>query len=228
MDWAVRARDQVLSVVAADLIPLYLDMFLLQVAGAFDALAQVTANALNVHVQGTSPSWRTKKWLNELGGSHPLLASVMASGSPHRDALEIISLLRNSIHESGLPTVGMATSINGPTRTTVRTPRGSYVAKAFREAIDRLGGAEVWGVQALIPGTTTIDPLVFIDPALIGALRALNALMTATPVEAFPDVDPTQLRNRPTSDNGPSDPWSKWTRDRVLLLLGLRDEVDKF
>jgi hypothetical protein len=228
VDWAVRSRDQVLSVVAADLIPFYLDMFLLQVGGAFDALAQVTAHALGVHVQGTSPSWRTKRWLKELAISHPSLAAVMAPGSPHRDALEIISLLRNSIHESGLPTVGMATTIHGPTRTTVRTPRGSYAAQAFREAIARLGGADVWGVRTLTPGTTTMDPLVFIDQALVGAMRALNELMTATPVEAFPDVDPAQLRDGSKLGNGPSDPWSKWTRDRVLLLLGLRDEVDGF
>ena len=152
----------------------------------------------------------------------------MAPGSIHRDALEIISLLRNSIHESGLPTVGMAKSIHGPTQTSIRTPRGRYAAQAFTEAIDRLGGTEVWGVQTLIPGTTTIDPLVFIDQALISALRALNAVMAATPVESFPNVDPAQLRDGSRSENGPSDPWSKWTRDRVLLLLGLRDDVDGF
>lgn len=61
VDWAVRSRDQVLSVVAADLIPFYLDMFLLQMSGAFDALAQVTAQGLGVHVQRASPSWRTKR-----------------------------------------------------------------------------------------------------------------------------------------------------------------------
>jgi len=129
VNWAIRARDQVLSVAAADLIPLFLDMFLLQMSGAFDALAQVTAQALGVGVKGTSPSWRTKRWLNDLATCHPGLAAVMTSGSPHRDALEIVSLLRNSIHESGLPTVGMASTVHGPTRTTVRTPRGTYAAQ---------------------------------------------------------------------------------------------------
>jgi hypothetical protein len=97
----------------------------------------------------------------------------MLPGSPHRDALEIVSLLRNSIHDSGLPAVGMATSTHGPTRTTVRTPRGSYASQAFREAIDRLGGNDAWGVQTLVPGTTTIDPLVFIDQVLIAALTLI-------------------------------------------------------
>lgn len=152
----------------------------------------------------------------------------MAPGSPHRDAVEIISLLRNSIHDSGLPTFGMASSIHGPTRTTARTPRGSYAARAFSEAVDRLGGNEAWGVQTLIPGTTTIDPLIFIDQALVAALKALNALMTVTPVEAFPDVDPTKLRDGSRSDSGPPGPWSRWSRDRILLLLGIREEVDGF
>lgn len=226
VEWTIRARDQVLSVVAADLIPFYLDMFLLQTSGAFDALAQVTGRGLGVHVKGTSPSWRTSRWLNELQTSHPALAALMLPGSPHRDALEIVSLLRNSIHDSGLPAVGMATSTHGPTRTTVRTPRGSYASQAFREAIDRLGGNDAWGVQTLVPGTTTIDPLVFIDQVLIAALRALNALMTVTPVESFPGIDPNKLRDGTRSGNGPRDPWSQWTRDRVLLLLGIRDEVD--
>lgn len=228
VDWTVRARDQVLSVIAADLIPFYLDMFLLQMSGAFDALAQVTAQGLGVHVQRTSPSWRTKKWLDALASSHSSFAAVMAPGSPHRDALEIISLLRNSIHDSGLPTFGMASSIHGPTRTTVRTPRGSYAARAFSEAIDRLGGKEAWGVQTLIPGTTTIDPLVFIDQSLVAGLKAMNALMTVTPVEAFPGVDPTRLRDGSRSGNGTRDPWSQWSRDRILLLLGIRKEIDAF
>jgi hypothetical protein len=215
-------------VVAADLIPFYLDMFLLQMSGAFDAIAQVTAQGLGVHVQRTSPSWRTKKWVEGVETSHPSLAAVMSLGSPHRDALEITSLLRNSIHDSGLPTFGMASSIHGPTRTTVRTPRGSYAARAFSEAIDRLGGKESWGVQTLIPGTTTIDPLVFIDQALVAGLGAMNALMAATPVEAFPGVDPTRLRDGSRSGSGPGDPWSQWSRDRTLLLLGLRKEIDAF
>jgi len=228
VDWAVRSRDQVLSVSSADLIPFCLDMFLLQMSGAFDALAQVTAHGLGIHVKSTSPSWRTKRWLEELVGSHPSLAAVMRPGSPHRDALEIVSLLRNSIHDSGLPTFGMASSIHGPTQTTVRTPRGSYAARTFSEAIDRLGGKEAWGVQTLIPGTTTIDPLVFMDRALVAALKALNALMTLTPFHTFPSVDPTKLRDGSSSGNGPRDPWSQWTRDRILLLLGIREEVDAF
>ncbi len=228
VEWAVRARDRVLSVVAADLIPFYLDMFLLQLSGAFDALAQVTAQGLGVYARLRSPSWRTKEWLKELAISHPALAAVMALGSPHRDVLEIISLLRNSIHGSGLPTMGMAATIHAARRTTVRTPRGSYAAPRFKDAVDRLGGADAWGVQTLIPGTTTVDPLAFIDEALVGSLRALNALMAATPVEAFPNVNPSQLRDGSWSGNGPSDPWSEWTRQRILLFLGLRDDVDGF
>ncbi|MGH9043619.1 MAG: hypothetical protein ACRDVP_02070 [Acidimicrobiales bacterium] len=197
-------------------------------SGAFDALAQVTAQGLGMHIQHTSPSWRTRRWLEALESSRPSLAGKMAPASPNRDALEIISLLRNSIHESGLPTVGMSTSIHGPTRTTVRTPRGSYAAQAFHEAIDRLGGNEEWGVRTLMPGTTTIDPLLLIDRALVAGLKAMNALMTATPVEAFPGVNPTTLRYGSRSDNGSSDPWSQWSRDRPLLVLGVREEVDSF
>jgi hypothetical protein len=195
VDWTARARDRILAVVAADLIPFYMDMFLLQMSGAFDALAQVTAHGLGVHVKRTSPSWRTKTWLDALASSHASLAALMAPGSPHRDALEIISLLRNSIHDSGLPMFGLASSIHGPTRTMARTPRGSYAARTFSEAIERLGGGEAWGVHTLIAGTTTSDPLVFIDQALVGGLKAMNALMTVTPVEAFPGVDPTRLRD---------------------------------
>jgi hypothetical protein len=58
VNWAVRSRDRVLTVVAADLIPYYLDMLLLQISGAFDALAHVTAHALGIHVKGMSPPER--------------------------------------------------------------------------------------------------------------------------------------------------------------------------
>lgn len=106
----------------------------------------------------------------------------MAPGSPHRDALEIISLLRNSIHDSGLPTFGMASSIHGPTRTTVRTPRGSYAARAFSEAIDSLGGKEAWGVQTApmtaglaIQATTNLRSLPIAPWAGLGVLAAWAA-----------------------------------------------------
>ena len=122
VNWAVRSRDQVLSVVDSDLIPFYLDAFLLQMSGAFDALAHVTARGLGVHVNRVSPSWRTLRWLDALRTSNPGLAALMDPGSAHRDTIEIVSLLRNSIHDSGLPAVGISTSIHGPTRTTVRSP----------------------------------------------------------------------------------------------------------
>jgi hypothetical protein len=226
--WAIRARDLVLSVVAVDLIPFYLDMFLLQMSGAFDAAAQVASDGLGVHLQRESPSWRKKRWLQELAKSHPSLAGAMQPGSPDRDALEVISLLRNSIHESGLPTIGMSTHIHGPTRTTVRTPRGLYAARTFADAIARLGGQELWGVETVSPGMTTIDPLRFVDHALVGGLRALNTIMRETPVERFPGVNPMTLRDGSGSEKGPADPWSEWTRNRILLLLGLRDEIDGF
>ena len=225
VNWAIRARDQVLSNVANYEIPFYLDMFLLQLSGAFDALAQVTSLALNVQTTSRSVSWRTKRWLDDLALVHLPLATMMAEGSPHRDALDVIALLRNSIHESGLPTIGLATAVRGPTITTVRTPRGKYSSRTFKDAIDRLGGADEWGIRTIIRGATIIDPLIFVDHALVSGLRAINALMDATPVESFSNVDPTNLRGLAQLGNDPYDPWSNWSRERILLLLGLEQDL---
>jgi hypothetical protein len=226
IEWSLRARDHILWSYSQDLIVFYLDILLLQLCGAFDAVAQVTASGLNVHLESGSPSWRKPAWRDKLAKSHSALAAVMAPQSPYSDALEIVSLLRNSIHEGGLPAIGMR---DGQlTKTVVRTPQGPRAAPRFGAAIERRGGEEVWGIERVRSGTSMIDPLKFVERAIVESLRALNAIMVSTPVEEFPNVDTTQLRDGNYTQQGPFEPWSKWTRDRVLLLMGLREEVDGF
>jgi hypothetical protein len=220
VNWALRSRDKVLSAVD-DSIPFYLDMFLLQISAAFDATAHVVATGLDSHVPRVDPKWRSSRWLDELSKRHSGLADVMAQESEHRDVLDIISLPRNSIHGNGLPSFGGGLGPHGSARPAVRTPQGSFASAKFHSAVNRRGGPEYWGITSMRPGATLIDPLVFVDRALVGALRALNALMDKTPVESFPNVDPIQLRDYTWSNGGPTDPWSEWTKERVVLLLGL-------
>jgi hypothetical protein len=202
-------------------------MFLLQICGAFDAVAKVAHSGLGVADDVDSASWRKPRWMKDLSAVCPELARVIEPGTQHRAVLDLVSLLRNSVHESGLPPIGMHMGPFTDPLTTVRTPRGPYPSRIFHHSIDVAGGAETWGVQEVITGMSTIDPRTAIDRALVGSLAALNALMAATPVERFPNVEPDNLvlTTRPV---GPSQPWSDWTYQRVLLLLGIRDEVAGF
>jgi hypothetical protein len=223
IDWAIRTRDTLLT--TDELQPYYLDTFLFQIIGAFDTVAQVAHLALGLSSEdGGNPSWRTKRWLRELAKHSPDLAAVVAEKTAHGDALEIIGLLRNTIHEGGLPTIDMNIGFSSRSLTTVRTPRGGYAARSFKESIERLGGPGAWGIHEITTGVTTLAPKEFVDRALVASLGALNALMHATPTEMFPKPEspepPASVQRE-----GPDWPWSTWTYDRTLLVLGLIDDV---
>ena len=77
-----------------------------------------------------------------------------------------------------------------------------------------------------MPEVHVLDPLLFVERCVVAGLSALDALMEATPVERFPGVRATDLRGLRWSDGGPTDPWSEWSRRRVLLVLGLLDDLE--
>lgn len=224
IDWTLRARDMLLFDSGADVVPFDLDTFLFQLSGAFDAAAQAITKGLGL---SGSPGWRKRPWRDRLTSRYPTFEEVLSPESEHYDAIEILSLPRNTIHDGGMPRLDIQEGMHRPPRVALRIPRGRYAPRLLA-AIERRGGPERWGFQPVIPGTTVIDPLVFVERCLVAGLGALNALMDATPIEEFPQVQVEQLRHRTWSDRGPSDPWSEWSKRRILLLLGLLDDISTF
>jgi hypothetical protein len=173
VDWVLRARDLLASAADTSAMPLYVDTVLVQLSAAFDAAAWVTD--LGLGIKG-SPGWRKQEWVQRLVRAHPPFAEVLATGSATADAIEILSLPRNTIHDSGMPTIGASRGSFLPSRTTLRIPRRQY-GRRLLNAIERQGGAEVWGLEALLPEVHVLDPLLFVERCVVAGLSALDALM---------------------------------------------------
>ena len=223
VDWVLRTRDLLAAAADTAVMPLHLDTILVQLSAAFDAVAWVTSYGLNVKAKSGSPSWRNSAWKHQLATKYESFVPLLEPGSVTADAIEILSLPRNSIHSAGMPRLGMARAPFLPARTAVRIPRGRH-ANRLVEAVLRQGGLSAWGMEQVLPGSHVLDPLVFSEKCVTTALKAFNAIIEATPLEQFPDAGGKELRGLPWPDKGPTWPWSEWTRRRTLLVLGLSDD----
>jgi hypothetical protein len=158
-----------------------LDVCLVFLMGALDAAARVAHRVLGLQPdRANQAGWQRRSgWLQDVAAREPPLAAVVAVGTAGADTLTILSRLRNTVHEAGLP----ALAIGFPGRregTLVGLPRAD--SDRILEAADRRGGRDAWGLQELLPGRLHADPGVLLDRLLPQVIELLNELMTATPV----------------------------------------------
>ena len=165
----------------------YLDAFLYSLAGAFDAVARVAHIATGMNGKVTRANWRAKSgkkdsWIDELSKLAPALAATMGEATPNRDVLDLIVLLRNSVHGAGLSAVDV---INNPARLDELEHRLLLPPEDNRlllDAINRLGLA-AWEVEQIDADAYVVTTTTFVERILPLALAALETLMTRTPVE---------------------------------------------
>jgi hypothetical protein len=106
----LQARDHLLRAanrrqdndVAEDAL-IALDTCLVFLMGAVDATARVAHRVLDLPSAGIHQAkWQNSRWLASVAAMAPLLAGIVADGTPGADALTILRLLRNIVHEAGL------------------------------------------------------------------------------------------------------------------------------
>ena len=195
----------------------YLDVALLELAGAFDAVARVAHLAYGLSGGLNSASWRRDEWRDRLARHAKDLADLMDDEQPTRDVFELIALLRNSIHGAALQGIAFET---------LGKPRGreslvlipSRDEKRFQNAVARIGGDAHWGVRRLDDGSTYLDPHEFVEAIVPAAAVVLDLLMSHTDVERLPAVEPKELLTG-APDQGES-PFSPANRARVRSLAG--------
>ena len=195
MERALRARDRLheqfqipQSHDTADEALFYLDMLLVQLNGAFDALARVAHLGLGLNGSYRHASWRHSGWRAQLAKPAPTLAALMADETEERDALELVALLRNSVH--GEPFTPIARQVAGQTINLLQLPAED--TPSFLAAVGRRGGDAAWGIHpvATISGGIRIEADTYVEVLLPAVVHSLNTLMEATEVERFPGVPP--------------------------------------
>jgi hypothetical protein len=203
---ALQARDDLLRAmncrqdnnVAEDALTA-LDVCLVFLMGALDATARVAHRVLGLPSDKIyQAGWQRPSWLNQVAARAPTLAQVVAPKRPGADALTILRLLRNTVHDAGLP--ALAIGFPGRREETLAGLPSSDRDQILKAA-DRQGGRQAWGLRELLPGRLHAEPGVILERLLPAVIELLNDLMTATPVEALAGVSLKPEHLVPPSDD---------------------------
>jgi len=197
-----------------------LDNVLLGLMAAVDITARVAHRALKLGDEEYGAGWQKKRWLKKVKPSAPELAAVVAPGSRGAHVLEILRLLRNSIHGAALQPMAVSSSPSGRDATYVSLPPAD--AEDLLVAMDAVGGRAAFGLRRLLPDRVHADPGKLLDAIFSRTMRLLDQLMRETPVERIAGASLSESRDGPPSDGIFDDQ----TRETIRLQLGFEDEIE--
>lgn len=208
-DRALRARDHVLQQFhlpptndTSDEALFYLDVVLLMLNGAFDAAARVTHI---VYALTGGVSWRWEDWRDKLCAADAAFVTLLADESQVRDAIDLVALLRNTVHGEALR--GIAYEEHGKPRTRENLVLLPAKGRArLLGAVARRGGDERWGIRPLWGDEVGVEADTFLEALIPTVADALNDLMTATDVERLPGVSASDLTGPPTDSKSEFSP----------------------
>jgi len=154
------------------------------------------------------------RWLDQVGAVEPALQQRVAAGSRGQAELNVLRLLRNTVHGAALRSMQQR-SYDGSERTLILVP--DTERPAIEAAMRALGPLEAWGAQdvsrwfALEPGSVVDELFRLIVPLLDDLLRL-------TPVERLAGVVVTAENSAPPSGESPFTPA---VSERILWQFGL-------
>jgi hypothetical protein len=193
-----------------------LDTCLVFLMGAVDVTARVAHRVLGMPPGDSyKAKWQNPAWVGSVAAQAPKLAHLVAAGTPGCDALTILRLLRNSVHEAGLTAMG----IGLPGRregTLVGLPTADR--ERILAAADCLGGRSAWGLRELIPGRLHAEPDRLFERLFPAIIQLLNELMAGTPVETLSGVSLTTVTHEAPRD--PGSPFGERERLSIRWQLG--------
>jgi hypothetical protein len=193
-----------------------LDTCLIFLMGAMDATARVAHRVLSLPPNGVyQAKWQNHSWLASVAAEAPPLTAIVADSTPGHDALTILRLLHNSVHEAGLTAMGVG--LPGRREETLAGLPGADRARIVAAA-DRNGGRAEWGLRELIPGRLHAEPAILLERLLPATIKLLNELMAATPVEDLSGVSLTPEKHAPPQDR--NSPFGERERLSIRWQLG--------
>lgn len=159
-----------------------MDVALVFLQGAFDAVARVAHRSLSIPKSERGASWRRDGWRRELDRTCSELFDLTSDETPGGDLLDLLGILRNTIHGAGLESVGFSRALSSePLETLVRLPPGEV--DRVRQILQRQGWEENWGLEDMGAAMLHARPDSVIDSFLRPAGALLDRMMAATPVE---------------------------------------------
>lgn len=189
-----------------------LDWFLVSLVGAFDVTARVAHLACKFDPGKRRKAAWQRDWREKIATVAPKLAAELDPGTESRDALDLCTPLRNSVHGEALE--GVPHRREQGEETLVHIPPDDL--SELLAIVRRRGGEDQWGIRQT-SFDTYLNAGAFVDALLPFACQALNRIMSLTPVEQLAGF----AAGIPLS--GPPDDieFGEATRSRVRLLLGV-------
>lgn len=185
---ALRARDRMHGFLFREPSPasidealFYFDAFLVAVGGAFDAAARVADSAYKIGQR--MPGWRRERWRKQLAKLAPALAEAVGRGTPLGATLEVVSRLRNLLHEEPLKVFGVLGS--GYKVAEYRAAIPDADRAELLAGVAQLGGVQRWGLGDIQAEFLSLDLGRYVEAGLPAAISGLNVLMRLTEVEKF-------------------------------------------
>ncbi|NEK87948.1 hypothetical protein GCU60_19600 [Blastococcus saxobsidens] len=220
-DQVHRALNQPQDNDVADDALVAFDSALVFLVGALDAVARVAHQVLGIAGSARDVGWRRERWLKKTATAAPDLAGLVEAGTPGAAVLTVLGTLRNTVHSAGLAHVGIATARMERQRTLINLSSGVEGDElvALLDAMDLLGGRADWGVEELVPGLHFVDSGRLLDRLVAEAVKLMNELMAATPLEQLSGVTLTREQCRPPA--APRGTFSERNRESIRWQLGL-------
>jgi hypothetical protein len=194
-----------------DLMMYHFDYLTLLLAGVLDAQASVVNAVYELGVDDWNQSFRRKRFQDSLRAKGVSVLLDILDSDPYKNLVVMLHSLRNTIHSSGLSTLGYLEAAK-PEASYARVPEDSR--DKLLAAAGALGGAGAWGMKRedfLLHDQQTgldepsydvfMEPLTYVTRLIDNGFEVFDALAAATEVERlFPDGSPAVLHDAPPQD----------------------------
>lgn len=192
------------------------DIVLLLLMAASDITARVAHRVIGLGDRYYEAGWQRSGWIKKVKKQNKNLAALVSEGTAGFYVMNVLSVLRNSIHAEVLQSL-LARDSSAPPVILFNLPAAQL--PKFTEAIENLGGQAAWGLREIRSGELHADPGVFIDQLFARILDLLNVVMDCTPVERFPNANQKPLGSPPESCSA-LDRYSQTNRNSIRWQLG--------
>jgi hypothetical protein len=198
-----------------DPIMYHFDYLALLLVGAFDAQARVARRVYRINRPNEmNTGFRRKEFLDALKGSSATALYNLVTEQHFSDLMDLIHLIRNSIHGSVWPTIA-SENYRELEESFIKVPP-PYKDKIW-QAARRRGSADNWGlIQDNDFSMLLLEPYTFAVNLVDECFREIDEIATLTEVvRLLPrDFDMTQLQDKAPYD----DVFVDFVRQRVELL----------
>jgi hypothetical protein len=198
----LRSRDELIAATSvtqnmdtADDILNEMDMILVLLMAGFDSLARVCHTLFRMRGSIRAAGWQRADWVKDLKEHNEELANLFTTGSSGKALITLLTRLRNNIHGEALSATGVVPVVGAHALETFMglpsTDRDEILA-----AIERLGGRELWGVDAPLTGYDLhIFPGNFVERLVAESIQLMNQIMITAPIEQLDGIEhPENLR----------------------------------